>query len=95
MKHKKIFSEAEIYGQHYKITGVAGEKYIEELACYVDKKMREIAEATHTVDTLKLAILTAINITDEFFQLKRKLEKAEKAITEKAEKFEQLLRQID
>lgn len=95
MKDKKIFSEVEIYGQQYKIKGVGAEKYIEELASYVDKKMREIAENTRTVDTLKVAILTAINITDEFFRLKRKLERTEKAITEKAEKFDQLLRQID
>jgi len=95
MKNKKNLPEVEIYGQKYKIKGVGGEKYIEDLASYVDKKMREISEHTHTVDTLKVAILAAINISDEFFRLKRKLDKTEKAITEKAEKFDQLLKQID
>ena len=95
MKEKRSCSEVEIYGQKYKIKGVAGESYIEELASYVDKKMRQISENTHTVDTLKVAILAAINIADEFFRLNRKLERTEKVISEKAEKFEQLLKQID
>ena len=39
--------------------------YIQDLASYVDGKMREVSEATATVDSLKVAILAALNIADE------------------------------
>ena len=65
MKEKIYAAEVEIYGQRYKIKGEGGEKYIEELSSYVDNKMREISEYTPVVDSLKVAILAAINIADE------------------------------
>jgi cell division protein ZapA len=95
MKTKTTSSDVEIYGQRYKIKGVGGEQYIAELSFFVDKKMREISEHTPTVDSLKVAILAAINIADELFKLKRKLERTEKAVAEKTEKFDQLLKEIN
>lgn len=55
----------EIYDQTYNLRGVEDEEYIRELAAYVDAKMREISEATHTVDSLRVAVLTALHIADE------------------------------
>ncbi len=55
----------EIYDQAYNLRGVEDEEYIRELAAYVDAKMREISEATHTVDSLRLAVLAALHIADE------------------------------
>ncbi len=41
------------------------------LAEYVDSKMRAVAEATNTIDTVRLAVLAALNIADEYHLLKR------------------------
>jgi cell division protein ZapA len=57
--------QVEIYGQSYNLRGQGEVGYIQDLASYVDRKMREVAEATATVDSLKVAILTSLNIADE------------------------------
>ena len=57
--------QVEIYGQSYNLRGDGDTAYLQELAVYVDRRMREVAEATATVDSLKVAILAALNIADE------------------------------
>src|SRR5262245_10970910 len=57
--------QVEIYGQSYNLRGEGATTYLQELAAYVDRRMREVAEATATVDSLKVAILAALNIADE------------------------------
>jgi len=57
--------QVEIYGQSYNLRGEGESGYIQDLASYVDHKMREVSEATATVDSLKVAILAALNIADE------------------------------
>ena len=61
----------EIYDQNYSIRSDGDTAYILELADHVDRKMREIASGSMTVDSLKVAILAALHIADEFFQLKQ------------------------
>src|SRR5438477_12822735 len=61
----------EIYDQAYNLRGSDAD-YIFKLADYVDVKMRTVAEQTSTVDSLRLAVLAALNIADEYHLLKRK-----------------------
>lgn len=61
----------EIFDQAYNLRGTDPE-YILKLAEYVDAKMRAVAEATNTIDTVRLAVLAALNIADEYHLLKRK-----------------------
>lgn len=61
----------EIYDQGYNLRGVDTE-YIAKLASFVDAKMRSVAEQTSTVDSLRLAVLAALNIADEYHLLKKK-----------------------
>jgi cell division protein ZapA len=61
----------EIYDQAYNLRGVDGD-YILRLAEFVDRKMRNVAEQTSTVDSLRLAVLAALNIADEYHILKKK-----------------------
>ncbi|MGB7069918.1 MAG: cell division protein ZapA [Pyrinomonadaceae bacterium] len=60
----------EIYNQTYSIRSDGDNEYIMRLAEYVDTKMRDIASGTLTVDSLKVAILAALHIADEFYQMK-------------------------
>jgi cell division protein ZapA len=60
-----------IYDQIYNLRGSDAE-YITNLAEYVDLKMRSVAEQTRTVDSLRLAVLAALNIADEYHILKKK-----------------------
>ncbi len=59
-----------IYGDEYPIKGKADEEYIHELASYVDKKMREIVDRVPPRDKLKVAILAAVNIASELFEMR-------------------------
>ncbi len=59
-----------IYGTDYPVKGEADAEYIEEVAAYVDTKMREVAGSLSVKSTTKVAILAALNITDELFTLR-------------------------
>ena len=60
----------EIFDQVYNLRG-SDPQYILKLAEYVDSKMRAVAEATNTIDTVRLAVLAALNIADEYHLVKR------------------------
>ncbi len=61
----------EIFDQAYNLRG-SDPEYILKLAEYVDSKMRAVASATNTIDTVRLAVLAALNIADEYHLLKKK-----------------------
>jgi cell division protein ZapA len=61
----------DIYDQSYNLRGTDPD-YINKLAEFVDLKMRTVAEQTQTVDSLRLAVLAALNIADEYHLLKKK-----------------------
>jgi cell division protein ZapA len=63
----------EIFDQAYNLRG-SDPEYILKLAEYVDAKMRAVAEATNTIDTVRLAVLAALNIADEYHLLKKRQE---------------------
>jgi cell division protein ZapA len=63
----------EIYDESYHLRG-SDTAYIQRLAEVVDAKMRAVAQHTSTVDSLRVAVLAALNIADEYYQLRRKYE---------------------
>jgi len=80
--HVKI----EIYDQVYNVSADQNEEYLTELASYVDGKMRSIAETTKMVDSLKVAVLAALNIADEMFTLRQKQQEIEGPLRKRVEK---------
>ena len=58
----------EIHGQRYPVRSALEPEYVARLAAYVDEKMRTAAESTPTGDSLRLAVLAALNIADELFR---------------------------
>jgi cell division protein ZapA len=58
----------EIAGHRYPIRSGLDERYITELAAYVDQKMRAASDAAPASDMLGLAVLVALNIADEYFR---------------------------
>jgi cell division protein ZapA len=60
-----------IFGRAYHLRGESDPVYLAELASEVDRRMNAVADATGTADTLKVAILAALNIADEKFQASR------------------------
>lgn len=76
----------DIYDQSYNVNSGEDEEYVKELAAYVDSKMREIAEASRIVDSLKVAVLAALNITDELLTLRRRQQELEGPLRQRVEK---------
>ena len=58
----------DIYDQTYHLRAQDPE-YIEKLACTVDSKMRAVSANGNTVDSLRVAVLAALNIADELMRL--------------------------
>ena len=58
----------EIHGQRYPIRSALESQYVAELAAFVDEKMRLAARECPAGDTLKIAVLAALNVADEYFR---------------------------
>jgi cell division protein ZapA len=86
--------EANIYGESYTITGEESEEYIRSITYFVDSKMQELSEIFPNVSKLKLAVLVAVNITDELFQLKEIPINAE-IVSEYENRTKQLISMLD
>ncbi len=84
----------EIYDQEYRVSGGLDPEYIKKLARFLDAKMRSIAERTHTVDSLRVAILAALNIADEYHQLNAKYEAKMREVEEKVGEYSEVLDQV-
>lgn len=57
----------EIYDQVYHLSGQNAE-YVRALAARVDAKMRAVAARGRTADSLRVAVLAALNLADELSQ---------------------------
>lgn len=74
-----------IFGQDYLISGDKEKEEIEKVAEYVDNKMHLIARVTDKRGTGTIAVLTAVNITDEYFDAMDEIERL-KAANQQIEK---------
>ena len=81
----------EIAGQRYPIRSSLEERYVSELAAYVEKKMAMAVEAAPASDTLGIAILVALNIADE---LCRAQDQSNGQLNDRALRLEQLVDEV-
>jgi cell division protein ZapA len=63
-----VRATVEIFGTRLGLRSDGDAARLEELARFVDARMREVADRSSSVDTVKIAVLTALNIADELFQ---------------------------
>lgn len=81
----------DIHGQRYPIRSSLDPAYIAELAAYVDEKMRLASRETPGGDTLKVAVLAALNIADECFNAKSEARVRRTELQERASELERML----
>ena len=81
----------EIRGQRYPIRSALDAQYVHGLASYVDDKMRAAADSTPSGDSLRLAVLAALNIADELFRCQDVQQARHGALAERAEALERLM----
>jgi cell division protein ZapA len=63
-----VRATVEIFGQKLGLRADGDAARLQEIARFVDSRMREVADRSSSVDTVKIAVLTALNIADELFQ---------------------------
>jgi cell division protein ZapA len=68
MAEKSNQLQVEIFGQTYSVQAGADPGYIESVASYVDHQMRDVSRASGAVDSVRIAVLAALNIADELFR---------------------------
>lgn len=81
----------EIHGQRYPIRSGLDPEYVGRLASYVDEKMRLAAKESPQGDTLKVAVLAALNIADEFFRASDEVQSDHAAISQRAADIERIV----
>lgn len=81
-----------IYGKTYSLKSSSSEVDAEEVAAYVDSRMKELAGSSSKASTLDLAILTALNIAMELMELKHSTGAREDV---DGEKIRQLVEALD
>jgi cell division protein ZapA len=84
----------EIFGQTYSVRGEGDPDYLTELARFVDSRMRDVAAQVVTVDPLKIAILAALNIADEFSRYRKQRQDAVGIWIEKTEEISERLGKV-
>ncbi len=80
----KNLVRVEILGREYTVKSDEGEERVKKIAEYVNEKLKRISENTKTISTLNVAILAAMDIANEYFEV---LE-GHNSLTQKVEKIE-------
>ena len=84
----------DIHGQRYPIRSALEPEYVAKLASYVDEKIRASAESTPTGDSLRLAVLAALNIADELFRCRDTTRQKDGQLAERAGELERLVDRV-
>jgi cell division protein ZapA len=83
--------EVSMMGQKFMIKSDSNDDYVSKIAGYVDGKVNEVLQNTKSVASIQVALLTAMNIADEFFKFKDNKDTTLKQIEKKIEDMIELV----
>lgn len=83
MSDKPALVQVDIFDQTYSVTAGADSEHIKAVAAYVDNEMREVCRASGAVDSVRIAVLAALNIADECFRLRSQVESGDERARER------------
>jgi len=76
MADKANLVHVEIFGQTYAVKPGTDPGYVEKLAATVDEQMKDVSRASGAVDSLRVAVLAALNLADECLRLRHDVDEA-------------------
>ena len=91
MKDEGRLVTVEINGLRYPIRSHLDPAYVTDLACYVEQKMQLAARESPAGDTLKIAVLAALNIADEYFRARLEGTAQHTSLAQRALELERML----
>jgi cell division protein ZapA len=94
LTHSSRVVTVEIAGQRYPIRSGLDERYVAELAAYVESRMRVASESAPNSDLLGLAILVALNIADELFRARAQQSESNGELNARALRLEQIVDEV-
>jgi cell division protein ZapA len=56
--------------QKFNLKTDSDEGYVQRVSDFVNKKLFDVQEKTHSVSSLNVALLAALNIADDYFKMK-------------------------
>ena len=80
-----------IGGHRFTLRSDEEERLVREMAAHVDKHLRDLQKQTRTADTQSLAILAALQITEELWKVRRQLGEVRKRVRDKGRALLQLI----
>lgn len=92
MKEPRVV-QIEVHGQKYPIRTLLEPGYVEELAAFVEQRMKLAADTAPSSDIVGLAVLAALNITDEFFRTRTALASSSGDLAARTEALEKVVDQ--
>jgi cell division protein ZapA len=81
----------DIQGQRYAIKSELDPKYVNDIAAFVDQKMERVGRELSTADSVRLAVLAALNIADELFRARMESGGAASLLLARAADIERLV----
>jgi cell division protein ZapA len=81
----------QIAGVKYALKTEEDDRYVKQVAAFVDGKFRDVQKHTRTVDTQAVAVLTALQIAEELFNERRQSGDLRKKIREKSQSLLEVL----
>ena len=76
-----------IHGHQYPISANGDEEYIRSVAAYVDDRMSMLKKKAPSNTLIRLAVLAALNITDELFALRNENKSLIKELADKTKRM--------
>jgi cell division protein ZapA len=84
----------EIHGQRYSIRSALDQEYVLRLATFVDQKITAAAESAPSGDSLRYAVLAALNIADELFRQREAARARDNQLATRASELEELVDRV-
>ncbi len=72
--------QVKIYDREYVIRTTGDPAQLQELCTMLDRRMRELADTSGVVDTVKVAILAALSLSEELRRVQEELKKIDEAV---------------
>ena len=88
---EKIKTTVRIAGKEYAITSYDSEAYIQNVAAWVDQKMKELSQTTR-LPAGQLAVLAAVKATDDMMKSREEIRRLKQELEETRAEIQRLKR---
>ena len=84
-----------ICGKEYAIVGYESDEYMQKVSLYIDKKMKEVIKNNSKLSTAQAAVLTSINIADDYYKTLEAYTTVENEFSRSNIEFERIKKEFD